>query len=269
MRIDLVLVERGLARSRNHASTLVESNRVLINGKAARKSSQNVEENDKIAVLESIDYVSRAGHKLAKALDVFTEIDLVGKTALDVGASTGGFTDVLLRRGIARVFAIDVGHEQMVEQLFDHPKVICVEGFNARELSPATLAERTGIQQSLINIDVVVADLSFISLTLVLEQMLSVAPKAEFVLLVKPQFEVGKQSLSAHGLVNDHNLRAGAIKQVTDEAARLGLGIRGLERSELPGTHGNIEYVLWISPNEPVNQSKWTDRIESVAKEAK
>ena len=269
MRIDLVLVERGLARSRNHASTLVESNRVLINGKAARKSSQNVEENDKIAVLESIDYVSRAGHKLAKALDVFTEIDLVGKTALDVGASTGGFTDVLLRRGIAKVFAIDVGHEQMVEQLFDHPKVICVEGFNARELSPATLAERTGIQQSLINIDVVVADLSFISLTLVLEQMLSVASKAEFVLLVKPQFEVGKQSLSAHGLVNDHNLRAGAIKQVTEEAARLGLGIRGLERSELPGTHGNIEYVLWISPNEPVNQSKWTDRIESVAKEAK
>lgn len=269
MRIDLVLVERGLARSRNHASTLVESNRVLINGKAARKSSQNVEENDKIAVLESIDYVSRAGHKLAKALDVFTEIDLVGKTALDVGASTGGFTDVLLRRGIAKVFAIDVGHEQMVEQLFDHPKVICVEGFNARELSPATLAERTGIQQSLINIDVVVADLSFISLTLVLEQMLSVAPKAEFVMLVKPQFEVGKQSLSAHGLVNDHNLRAGAIKQVTDEAARLGLGIRGLERSELPGTHGNIEYVLWISPNEPVNQSKWTDRIETVAKEAK
>jgi 23S rRNA (cytidine1920-2'-O)/16S rRNA (cytidine1409-2'-O)-methyltransferase len=247
----------------------VESNRVLINGKAARKSSQNVEENDKIAVLESIDYVSRAGHKLAKALDVFTEIDLVGKTALDVGASTGGFTDVLLRRGIAKVFAIDVGHEQMVEQLFDHPKVICVEGFNARELSPASLAERTGIQQSLINIDVVVADLSFISLTLVLEQMLSVAPKAEFMLLVKPQFEVGKQSLSAHGLVNDHNLRAGAIKQVTDEAARLGLGIRGLERSELPGTHGNIEYVLWISPNEPVNQSKWTDRIESVAKEAK
>lgn len=269
MRIDLVLVERGLARSRNHASTLVESNRVLINGKAARKSSQNVEENDKIAVLESIDYVSRAGHKLAKALDVFTEIDLVGKTALDVGASTGGFTDVLLRRGIAKVFAIDVGHEQMVEQLFDHPKVICVEGFNARELSPATLAERTGLQQSLINIDVVVADLSFISLTLVLEQMLSVAPKAEFVMLVKPQFEVGKQSLSAHGLVNDHNLRAGAIKQVTDEAARLGLGIRGLERSELPGTHGNIEYVLWISPNEPVNQSKWTDRIETVAKEAK
>lgn len=269
MRIDLALVERGLARSRNHASSLVESDRVLVNGKAARKSSQNVEEADKISVLDAVDYVSRAGHKLAKALDVFTEIDLVGKTALDVGASTGGFTDVLLRRGASKVFAIDVGHEQMVEQLFEHPKVICVEGFNARELSPATLSERTGIQQSLINIDVVVADLSFISLTLVLKQMLSVAPNAEFILLVKPQFEVGKQSLSAHGLVNDHLLRAGAIKQVVTEAESLGLGIRGLERSELPGTHGNIEYVLWISPKELPNQSKWTDRIETVAKETK
>lgn len=269
MRIDVALVERGLARSRNQASTLVEANRVLINGKAAKKSSQPVEDHDKITVLEAIDYVSRAGHKLAKALDVFSEIDLVGKTALDVGASTGGFTDVLLRRGIAKVFAIDVGHEQMVTQLFEHPKVICIEGFNARELSPQTLAERSGVPQSQINIDVVVGDLSFISLTLVLEQMLSVAPNAEFVLLVKPQFEVGKQSLSAHGLVNDHSLRAGAIKQVADEAARLGMGIRGLERSELPGTHGNIEYVLWISAQEPVNQSKWTDRIESIAKEPK
>ena len=269
MRIDLALVERGLARSRNQASSLVESNRVLVNGKAARKSSQLISAEDKILVLEAVDYVSRAGHKLAKALDVFSEIEVLGKTALDVGASTGGFTDVLLRRGISRVFAIDVGHEQMVEQLFENPKVVCVEGFNARELSPATLSERTGISQSLINIDLVVADLSFISLTLVLAQMLSVAPQAEFVLLVKPQFEVGKQSLSAHGLVNDHNLRAGAIKQVAAEAQALGLGIRGLVRSDLPGTHGNIEYVLWISPKEPPNQSKWLDKIESVAKETK
>jgi len=269
VRIDVALVERGLARSRNQASTLVEANRVLINGKAAKKSSQPVEDQDKVTVLEAIDYVSRAGHKLAKALDAFSEIDLVGKTALDVGASTGGFTDVLLRRGIAKVFAIDVGHEQMVTQLFEHPKVICIEGFNARELSPQTLSERSGVPQSQINIDVVVGDLSFISLTLVLERMLSVAPNAEFVLLVKPQFEVGKQSLSAHGLVNDHSLRAAAIKQVAEEAARLGMGIRGLERSELPGTHGNIEYVLWISAQEPVNQSKWTGRIESIAKEPK
>lgn len=269
MRIDLALVERGLARSRNHASTLVEADRVLVNGKAARKSSQNVEDSDKITVLEAIDYVSRAGHKLARALDTFAEIDLVGKTALDVGASTGGFTDVLLRRGVARVFAIDVGHEQLVTQLFENPKVVAIEGFNARELSKKTLSERSGISQSEINIDIVVADLSFISLTLVLAQMCETAPDAEFVLLVKPQFEVGKQSLSANGLVNDHTLRAAAIKQVADEAGKLKLGIRGLERSELPGTHGNIEYLLWISPKEPVNQSKWKDRIESIAKEGK
>ncbi|MFM6971113.1 MAG: TlyA family RNA methyltransferase [Rhodoluna sp.] len=269
MRIDLALVECGLARSRNHASTLVEADRVLVNGKAARKSSQNVDDSDKITVLEAIDYVSRAGHKLARALDTFAEIDLVGKTALDVGASTGGFTDVLLRRGVARVFAIDVGHEQLVTQLFENQKVVAIEGFNARELSKKTLSERSGIPQSEINIDIVVADLSFISLTLVLAQMCETAPDAEFVLLVKPQFEVGKQSLSANGLVNDHTLRASAIKQVADEAAKLKLGIRGLERSELPGTHGNIEYLLWISPKEPVNQSKWKDRIESIAKEGK
>lgn len=269
MRIDLALVERGLARSRNHASTLVESDRVLVNGKAARKSSQNVDPEDKITVLDAIDYVSRAGHKLARALDVFSSIDLVGKTALDVGASTGGFTDVLLRRGVAKVFAIDVGHEQLVTQLFENPKVIAIEGFNARELSKETLAERSGLNKGDINIDIVVADLSFISLTLVMEQMLATAPNADFVLLVKPQFEVGKQSLSANGLVNDHTLRAAAIKQVADEAARLRLGICGLERSELPGTHGNIEYLLWISPKEQVNQSKWKDRIESIAKEAK
>lgn len=145
--------------------------------------------------------------------------------------------------------------------------MVSIEGFNARELSPETLADRVGKQVE--PIDVVVGDLSFISLTLVLKQMLSVAPQADFVLLVKPQFEVGKQSLSAHGLVTDHRLRAGAIKQVVEEANSLGMGVRGLERSELPGTHGNVEYLLWISPSEPKNASKWVDRIETIAKETR
>jgi 23S rRNA (cytidine1920-2'-O)/16S rRNA (cytidine1409-2'-O)-methyltransferase len=268
LRIDLRLVELDLARSRNQASSLIENNRVLINGKAAKKSSQPVVEEDQITVLDAVDYVSRAGHKLARALDVFAELEIVDKTALDIGASTGGFTDVLLRRGAKLVFAIDVGHDQLVVELFEHSKVISVEGFNARELSPETLAERSGIPAAQQKIDLVVADLSFISLTLVLEQALSVAPKADFVLLIKPQFEVGKQSLSAHGIVNDHRLRAGAIRQVVEFASKLGLGIRGLVRSDLPGTHGNIEYVLWISPNQPVNPSKWEDRIDLVAKES-
>ena len=269
MRIDVALVERGLARSRNHASTLVDAKRVLIDGREARKASQTVLEDAQITVLEAVDYVSRAGHKLARALDAFGEIDLVGKTALDVGASTGGFTDVLLRRGVTRVFAIDVGHDQMVEELLNNPRVIAIEGFNARDLTLETLSQLSHVHPEDIDIRIVVGDLSFISLTLVMKQMLEVAPKADFVLLVKPQFEVGKQSLSAHGLVTDHRLRAGAIKQVADEATALGMGIRGLERSDLPGTHGNIEYLLWISPLEPVNQSKWSDRIEAIAKESK
>jgi 23S rRNA (cytidine1920-2'-O)/16S rRNA (cytidine1409-2'-O)-methyltransferase len=163
--------------------------------------------------------------------------------------------------------AIDVGHDQMVPELLDNPNVTSLEGFNARELSPSTLADALG--RPALNFEVVVADLSFISLTLVLEQILSVAPKADLVLLVKPQFEVGKQSLQANGIVNSHPLRASAIHQVVEFANSLGCGIRGLVRSELPGTHGNIEYVLWISANEPLNSGQWNDRIDAIAKEAK
>jgi 23S rRNA (cytidine1920-2'-O)/16S rRNA (cytidine1409-2'-O)-methyltransferase len=115
----------------------------------------------------------------------------------------------------------------------------------------------------------VVADLSFISLTLVLPALAALAPKADFVLLIKPQFEVGKQSLSASGVVSDHRLRASAIKQVVDCCHELGLGMLGLERSELPGTHGNIEYLIWISTSEAPNRSKWTERIEQLARESK
>lgn len=269
MRLDVVLVERELARSRNHASTLIEAKRVMVNGRAAKKSSQPITDDAEIIVLDAVDYVSRAGHKLAKALDEFADIDVVGKIALDVGASTGGFTDVLLRRGAAHVLAIDVGHDQFVPELLKNSRVTSIEGFNARDLSIEALAKLTGWNASRLKFDLVVADLSFISLTLVLAQMASVAPLADFVLLVKPQFEVGKQSLQASGIVADHRLRANAIKQVVDCAHDLGLGVRGLVRSELPGTHGNIEYVLWISPLEPVNRSKWSDRIDALAKESR
>jgi len=167
------------------------------------------------------------------------------------------------------VVAIDVGHDQMVAELLENNRVSSIEGFNARDLSPESLAKITGWRQDSLKFDLVVGDLSFISLTLVLAQIASVAPAADYVLLIKPQFEVGKQSLHASGIVSDHRLRAGAIKQVVDCAHELGLGVRGLVKSELPGTHGNIEYVLWISPLEPVNRSKWNDQIESLAKEGR
>ncbi len=266
MRADLALVEAGLARSRSHAATLIDAKRALVNGEPIRKPAQPIVETASLTLLPAIDYVSRAGHKLAEALDQFAELELVGKYCLDVGASTGGFTEVLLRRGASSVVSIDVGHDQMVTELKDNPKVTCIEGFNARELSPQTLAA-TGVAKA--DFDVVVADLSFISLTLVLEQILSVAPNADLVLLIKPQFEVGRQSLSANGIVNDYRLRAEAIRQVVDHANSLGCGIRGLVRSALPGTHGNIEYVLWISSKEAQNSGQWSEIIDSLAKESK
>ena len=266
MRADLALVEAGLARSRSHAATLIDAKRALVNGEPIRKPAQPIVETASLTLLPAIDYVSRAGHKLAEALDQFAELELVGKYCLDVGASTGGFTEVLLRRGASSVVSIDVGHDQMVADLKDNPKVTCIEGFNARELSPQTLAA-TGVAKA--DFDVVVADLSFISLTLVLEQILSVAANADLVLLIKPQFEVGRQSLSANGIVNDYRLRAEAIRQVVDHANSLGCGIRGLVRSALPGTHGNIEYVLWISSKEAQNSGQWSEIIDSLAKESK
>jgi 23S rRNA (cytidine1920-2'-O)/16S rRNA (cytidine1409-2'-O)-methyltransferase len=269
MRADIALVERGLARSRNHASTLIEAKRVLVQGKEVRKSSQNIEDDIQIVVLDAIEFVSRAGHKLARALEEFSSIEVQDKNCLDVGASTGGFTDVLLRLGAELVVAVDVGHEQMVAELFDHPRVFALEGFNARDMTIEALRSATRLEIHEKFFDLVVADVSFISLTLVLPAMRDVAPGADFVLLIKPQFEVGKDSLSANGIVNDHRLRAQAIKQVVDCAEQLGMGVRGLVRSGLPGTHGNVEYVLWISANEPKNGSKWTDQIEEIAREGK
>ena len=270
MRLDVLLVDRGLARSRKHACDLIDAQRVLVGGRVALKASQNTVAEAEIELLDAQDYVSRAGHKLAKALEVFAEIEVRDKLALDVGASTGGFTDVLLRRGAREVIALDVGHDQLVPELRQNTRVRVVEGFNARELSPATLASATGLAESeLESLGLIVGDLSFISLTLVLEQLKTVGAKAEWLLLIKPQFEVGKQSLHASGIVNDWTLRASAIRQVVNCAFDLGLGVRGLVRSELPGTHGNIEYVVWISPNEPVNRSNWTQRIDDLAREGK
>ena len=267
LRIDLLLVERGLARSRGHAADLVKAKRVLVGTREITKPSQSVAMDADITVIAADEYVSRAGLKLKGALDAFGELEVVGKTCLDVGASTGGFTDVLLRHGASRVVAIDVGHEQFSPELVSNPRVQSFEGINAREVTLEQLRELT--EDENLEIDLVVADLSFISLTLVLPAIAKLAPRSDFVLLIKPQFEVGKQSLSASGVVSDHRLRAMAIKQVVDCCRELGLGMLGLERSELPGTHGNIEYLLWISTSQAPNQSKWTERIEQLAREGK
>ena len=270
-RLDVALVDRGLARSRNQASSLIESRRVFIDGREARKSSQPVSEAAELVVLEAIDYVSRAGHKLAAALEEFTEIEIVGKICLDVGASTGGFTDVLLRYGASSVIALDVGHSQLAESLVDNRMVINIENFNARDMTQENLQKLVGsrLDQKITDttISLVVADLSFISLTLVLAQMSQIAPKANFVLLIKPQFEVGKKSLDASGIVNDHRLRASAIRQVLEEAKAQGLNIQGIIKSPLPGTHGNVEFLVWLNSVETDHSVDWSGRIDELAKE--
>lgn len=265
LRLDLALVERDLARSRNQASSLIESGRVFVDGKEARKSSQQVTDLQELTVLAQEDYVSRAGHKLVAALDSF-DIEVQGKTCLDVGASTGGFTDVLLRRGAYKVIAIDVGHGQLDSALAANRYVVNIENFNARELSLESLNRISGQNLTQKSISLVVGDLSFISLTLVLEKIHEVAPTADLVLLIKPQFEVGRESLDASGIVNDHRLRAKAIRQVIDCAKTLGLGLHGLIRSPLPGTHGNQEYLIWLNSVDTDWTIDWSGRIDELAK---
>ena len=190
-------------------------------------------------------YASRAAYKLAGALDAWGEDgpQIVGRQCLDVGASTGGFTDVLLRRGAAHVVALDVGHDQLAPWIAQDPRVEVREGVNARQLAAGHLTPSPSI---------VVADLSFISLTLVLPALAEVADcAADLVLLVKPQFEVGRDRLGAGGVVRDRVLHRAAVQQVVDCAGGLGLAVRGLLPSVLPGPSGNLEFLLWLSAGVP------------------
>ena len=212
-------------------------------GSTATKSATQVDPGAAIVVrTDGSDpgYASRGGHKLAGALDVFVPRGLVvtGQDCLDAGASTGGFTDVLLRRGAARVTAVDVGYGQLVWALQQDPRVTVLDRTNVRELTATHLDYRPGL---------VVGDLSFISLKLVLPALVGVAePAADLVLMVKPQFEVGRDRLGSGGVVREPELRAVAVREVAEAAAGLGLGVAGITASPLPGPSGNVEYFLWL-----------------------
>ncbi|WP_366928393.1 TlyA family RNA methyltransferase [Cellulomonas sp.] len=241
-RLDSELVRRGLARSRRHAADLLAAGRVHVDGAAVRRPATQVDETQDLHVDNAPDdlgYASRAAHKLADALDAYgaSGPPVAGSTCLDAGASTGGFTDVLLRRGAARVVAVDVGHGQLVARLRDDPRVEVREHVNVRDLRAGDVVPVP---------DLVVADLSFISLTLVLEPLIAVSrPGADLLLLVKPQFEVGRERLGADGVVRDPALWQAALTGVCDRATALGATVRDVRPSTLPGTHGNVEFVLW------------------------
>jgi 23S rRNA (cytidine1920-2'-O)/16S rRNA (cytidine1409-2'-O)-methyltransferase len=247
-RLDAELVRRGLARSREHAAELVAAGRVRMRGTVAAKPAAMVDPADPLHVdagPSGDDYVSRGAHKLAGALDAFAAdgLGVAGRTCLDAGASTGGFTDVLLRRGATSVIAVDVGYGQLAWSLRVDPRVTVVERTNVRTLT----AEQIGGP-----VEVTVADLSFISLRLVLPALAAcTVPDGDVVPMVKPQFEAGRERVGKGGVVRDPMLRARAVLDVAEAAGGLGFGVRGVTVSPLPGPSGNVEYFLWLRRDAP------------------
>lgn len=261
-RLDVALATRGLANSRTSAARLIADGLVTVDGRPELKSSALVAETSHVEVAPTDHYVSRAAHKLSAALDAF-DVTVRGRTVLDVGASTGGFTQVLLERGAKRVIALDVGHGQLASVILSDARVVVVEGVNARYLTREALAEvvEPGEAPSL-----VVADLSFIPLGLVLPAIVeSAGTHVDIVALIKPQFEVGRGGVK-EGIVRDAGLREDAVSGVLWSAWDLGLGTAGVIASPIAGSAGNHEYLAWFSTGSGANPSEWSDRVSALTK---
>jgi len=236
-RLDQLLVARGLAKSRAQAQALIMAGRVGVEGLASAKAGALVPEAARVTVKESPPFVSRGGEKLAGALDHFG-VSPAGKAALDTGASTGGFTHVLLTRGTRCVYAVDVGYGQLDLSLRNDSRVVVLERVNIRYLPARAIPEP---------IDLATLDLSFISLTLVLPKILELLrPAGEIVALVKPQFEVGKGQVGKGGVVRDPQLQQAAVQKVAAAALALGLQVSPAFPSPLKGPKGNQEYFLYV-----------------------
>lgn len=255
VRLDALLAARGLARSRTVASKLIQDGRVLVGGRAVLKPSTPIAPDADIEVDAADEWVSRAARKLVGALDAF-DVDPAARVVLDVGASTGGFTQVLLARGARRVIALDVGHGQLHPTIALDERVAVVEGTNARNL---TRADYLALDGAAVETSLVVGDLSFISLRLVLPALAEAVPADEFVLLVKPQFEVGRGGVR-EGIVHDAGLRNDALMNVLWAAWDLGLGTSGLAASPIVGTHGNHEYLARLQRGVGGNPTEWRVR---------
>ncbi|MDT4990541.1 MAG: rRNA (cytidine1920-2-O)/16S rRNA (cytidine1409-2-O)-methyltransferase [Actinoplanes sp.] len=254
-RLDAELVRRKLARSREQAAALVADGRVQVHGTVARKVAAMIDPADPVLVTgadPATEYVSRGGHKLAGALAAFG-LPVDGLRCLDAGASTGGFTDVLLRAGAAQVVAVDVGYGQLAWPIRTNDKVVVLERTNVRTLTPEAIGG---------TVDLTVADLSFISLRLVLPALAAcTAPGGDLALMVKPQFEVGRERVGAGGVVRDPELRAQAVLDVAAAGAERGLGVAAVTASPLPGPSGNVEFFIWFRRGAPPADP---DRVRAV-----
>jgi 23S rRNA (cytidine1920-2'-O)/16S rRNA (cytidine1409-2'-O)-methyltransferase len=247
-RIDKLLVERGLAGSRTKAQAMVMAGVVLVNEQRVEKPSEQITPDSQIRIKRADDptsrYVGRGGLKLEAALREF-QIDVRDLVCLDVGASTGGFTDCLLQNGAAKVFAIDVGHNQIDWRLRNDPRVEVREGVNARYLDPQDFAVR---------FDLVVVDVSFISVTKLLPSLVPLLkPHGSLVVLIKPQFEVGRGEVGSGGVVRDAGKRIKAVEKTNQFAATLGLDLKGTIESPITGAEGNIEYLAHYSYHPAAN----------------
>ena len=261
VRLDTALAASGKARSRTHAARLIAEGQVTVDGQTVTKASTRVDSGAVLDVPTPDHYVSRAAHKLIAALDAFA-VPVRGRLALDLGASTGGFTQVLRERGARTVIALDVGHGQLATEVAADPGVISVQGVNVRFLSIESLAEHSG---SADRPELIVADLSFISLRYVLPALAAVAAdEAEAIVLVKPQFEVGRTAVK-DGLVTDPAAHATVLRAVLRDAQHAGLGFRGVIASPLQGMHGNREFLVHLAPGRGNHPSDWGSVIDQVA----
>lgn len=252
-RLDVLLVERGLAASRNRAQQLIRAGQVLVDDRVHDKPGMQVPLDADIRLRERLPYASRGGLKLEAALDTF-RIDVSGAVAADVGASTGGFTDCLLQRGAAKVYAIDVGYGQLAWSLRQDERVVVVERTNVRYLDQ--LPEP---------VDVATIDVSFISLRLVLPKVVAwLTPAGQILALIKPQFEAGRDDVGKGGIVRDPEVHRRVLHGILGFAEQQNLGVRGLIASPIKGAEGNVEFLAWLSRDATVPSIDVSDAIDNV-----
>ena len=258
-RADILLVEKGLATSREKARALILSGNVYVNNQKIEKAGEMIDESSQIIIKEPLKYVSRGGLKLEKALEFF-QIDVEGKIALDIGASTGGFTDCLLQHGAKKVYCVDVGYGQLAWKLREDPRVVNFEKTNFRYFDRKSIQDR---------IDIIVCDVSFISLNLISEKIKEFMENGtEGVLLIKPQFEAGRKEVGKRGVVKSKDTHKNVIKKVIDHYFSVGISINGLTYSPITGPEGNIEYLLYIKMGEEAKNCVNDMSIEEIVNQA-
>ncbi|HEX6988574.1 MAG TPA: TlyA family RNA methyltransferase [Bacillota bacterium] len=257
-RLDVLLVERGLFPSRARAQAAVLAGHVFIDGRRAQKAGEAVAAGAQIQVRgDPLPYAGRGGLKLAHALDAFG-MDVSGRTAVDVGASTGGFTDVLLQRGARRVYAVDVGYGQLAWRLRNDPRVVVMDRTNARRLTPGMFAEPP---------DLATVDVSFISVAKILPALAAVLePPGDVVVLVKPQFEAGREQVGKGGIVRDRGVHLTVMLDLARAAVDQGFAVRDMTHSPVPGGSGNLEFFQWWRL--AAGTAAWDAKIQEAAERA-